>query len=677
MCIPLAPIRSISFSKREFWCALLCLFAIGIGVLARFQGLGAWCLAVDEFYIAKSVELILQKGIPLYPEGGMYWRGLFFQYIEAVSAGVFGLNEYALRLPSVLFNLLTIPPLYLLGRKRIGNAGAFLLVAFFCVSIWEVEFARFARMYSMFQCAFIWFLYCYHEGFFLGRNRAILWSYAIASISIGIYEGAIFMACLLFLPIIFQGVSIANQLRYGIWASAILLLNVVVPKVVAWLFPGYSGSEYPKGFVLTQEGGGPLLLPDISLWESVFLRGDLWGAGYILLVLMGIGLAYFFMKSSLWDWRKKVIGLSLLVAGFFHLFGIVLSILLIAYLTQNFDPKLVVRKTHEANIGLFLIGCLGFWLAVGWLTATGHIVTPGVESLSLKKILAIVFHYPRVMEEVGFLWFDVMPHFMMASCLFGMMVLWCSKNSTRFLADHFLLLVLVICFLILGGIYTFYNSTRYSFFLYPLILLLWFEGALAFKSWLEHTLSPNPLLNKISGFAVVLLPFGLLLISEDFSFAHLRNIGNAEVNFRLNVSEDVAIHYYQREDVRGPAEFINETWKPGDLILNAVPSSSFYLTHANYIFYDEQSSLFRENSQHEGTKDRWGNPILYDKDTVQQAVEESKGAVWILTNSRYQLRLIEWVTEAFGNRKIEIQRAAPGKDRRMHVVKVVGYPPLP
>ncbi len=673
MCIPLAPIRSLSFSKREFWCALLCLLAIGVGVLARFQELGAWCLAVDEFYIAKSVELILQKGIPLYPDGGMYWRGLLFQYIEAASAGAFGLNEYALRFPSVLFNLLTIPPLYLLGRKRIGNAGALLLVAFFCVSIWEVEFARFARMYSMFQCAFLWFLYYYHEGFILGRNRAILWSYAIASISIGIYEGAIFMACLLFLPLIFQGVSIAKQLRYGIWASAILLLNVVSPKVWPWMFPANSGNQYPKGFVPPGDGGGPLLLPDISLWESVFLRGDLWGVGYFLLVLMGIGLAYLFMKSSLWDWRKKMIGLSLLVAGLFHLFGIVLSILLIAYLTQNFDPKLVVRKSHEANIGLFLIACLGFWLTVGWLATTGHIVTSGVESLTLKKILAIVFHYPRVMEEVGFLWFDVMPHLMMVSCLFGMMVLWCSKNSTRFLVDHFLLLVLVICILILGGIYTLYNSTRYSFFLYPLILLLWFEGALAFKSWLEHILPPNPLLNKISGFAVVLLPFGFLLISEDFSFAHLRNIGTAEVNFRLNVSEDVAIHYYQREDVKGPAEFINETWKPGDLILNAVPSSSFYLTHANYIFYDEQSSLFKENSQHEGTKDRWGNLILYDKETVQKAVQGGTGAVWIMTEPRYQLLLTEWVKEAVGDKNSGTQSASPGRDQRIQIVKFVRY----
>ncbi len=672
---PLASSPGVSISKSELGCAIVCLAAFFIGVLARFDALGTWCLAVDEFYIAKSVELIQQKGIPLYPDGGMYWRGLLFQYFEAASAGLFGLNEYALRLPAVLFNLLTIPPLYLLGRKRIGNAGAFLLVAFFCVSIWEVEFARFARMYSMFQCAFIWFLYCFHEGFFLGRKRAILWSYAIASISTVIYEGSIFMACLLFLPLLIRGVSLVNQLRYGIWASAILLLNVVSPRVWSWLYPGSSGNEYPKGFVLPQEGGGPLLPPDISLWESVFLRGDLWGVGYLVLVLMGIGLAYMGMKNSLWDWRQKTIALALLGAGLFQLFGVVLAILLVSYFTQTIDPQFVLRRSIERSFAIFLVACLGFWLTVGFLTTTGHLFIQGAESLSLHKIFAIVFHYPRVMEEFVFLWLDVMPYLMMVSCLFGLMVLWGSRNSRQFLTDHFLLLVLVGCILILGVINTMYNSTRYSFFLYPLFLLLWFEGALAGKSWLDHTMSPNALLRRVPKFAVGLLAFGLLLCSEDFSFAHIMNIGKAEVNFRMNVSDEVAVHYYQRADVRGPADYINEAWNTGDLILNAVPSSSFYLTHENYIFYDDQSSLFRENSQDEGTKDRWGNFILHNKDTVQKAVQGGEGAVWILTTPRYQMVLIEWVQEALGDKFAGIHSANPGSDKRIQVVNMARNPP--
>ncbi|MGP0593592.1 ArnT family glycosyltransferase [Nitrospira sp. T9] len=671
----LASSPGVSISKSELGCAIFCLVGFLIGILARFDALGNWCLAVDEFYIAKSVELIQQKGIPLYPSGGLYWRGLLFQYFEAASTGLFGLNEYALRLPAVLFNLLTIPPLFLLGRKRIGNVGAFLLVSFFCVSIWEVEFARFARMYSMFQCAFLWFLYYFHEGFFLGRKRAILWSYAIASISTLIHEGAIFMACLLFLPLLFRGVSLVNQLWYGIWASAIMLLNVVSPKMWSWLFPGSSGNPYPQGFALPQEGGGPLLLPDLSLWESVLLRGDFWGVGYMVLVLMGISLAYMGMKNSLWDWRQKTLALALLGAGLMQLFGVMVGILLVSYFTQILDPRMVFRKSLERGFAIFLVSCLGFWLTVGLFITTGHMVIEGGESLSLHKIFAIVFHYPRVMEEFGFLWFNVMPYLMTLSCLFGFLVLWGRRNSQQFVTEHFLLLVLVSCILILGVINTMYNSTRYSFFLYPLILLLWFEGALAGKSWLDHTLSPNAILGKVPKFAVVLLAFGLLLCSEDFSFAHIMNIGKAEVNFRMNVSEEVSVHYYQRSDVRGPADYINEAWKPGDLIVNAVPSSSFYLTHENYIFYDDQSSLFRENSQAQGTKDRWGNLILHNKDTVQKAVQGRKGAVWILATPRYQMMLTEWVQEALGNNVSGIYSTNPGRDKRIQVITVVRNPP--
>ena len=663
--------RNVGISKEEFGVGLLCFVAIFMGVFARFNELGAWCLAVDEFYIAKSVDLIQQRGIPLYPDGGMYWRGLFFQYIAAASAVLFGLNEFALRLPAVLFNLLSIPPLYWMGKKRIGNAGALFLIAFFCVSTWEVEFARFGRMYSMFQCTFLWFVYFFHEGFFLGRQRAILWSYAIAFLSIFVYEGAIFLACLLFLPLLFRGVSIPYQLRYGIWASVILLMNVVTPRVLGWFFPGDPGNDYPKGFVLQQEGGGVLLFPDFSLWEAVVLRGDLWGMGYVLLGLMGIVLAYMQMQSSLWDWRQKIIGLTLLVCALFQLFGLVLGLLVILYLTHNFEPKMVLRQTIERNMAIFLFVCLGFWLTFGVLAASGHILTPGAESLTLHQILAVLFHYPRVLEEFVFLWGDVMPYLMGVSCLFGVVVLWGSRNSKHFLKEHFLLLVLASCLLILGVINTLYNSTRYSFFLYPLVLLLWFEGSLTFKSWFASMSFEKGRTGKVTKVAAIFVPFGLLLLSEDFSFAHLINIGKAEVNFRMNISEKLAIHYYPRVDVRGPAEYINQAWKPGDLVINAVPSSSFYLTHPNYIFYDEQSSLFRENSKNEGRKDRWGNLIVYDKGTVQRAVQGSEGTVWILTKPRYQFLLIEWVTEAFGEKLLEIQSAVPGKDQRIQVIKVV------
>ena len=60
--------------------AAACIIA---GTLARFWGLGRWPLAIDEYYFAQSVQNLLHFGIPKFPCGGLYVRGLVLQYASA------------------------------------------------------------------------------------------------------------------------------------------------------------------------------------------------------------------------------------------------------------------------------------------------------------------------------------------------------------------------------------------------------------------------------------------------------------------------------------------------------------------------------------------------------------------------------------------------------------------
>ena len=64
---------------RVYWgrsWLLLPAAAILWGIYARFKGLGTWALGVDEFYISRSIDFILHSGIPEFPCGGLYQRGL-------------------------------------------------------------------------------------------------------------------------------------------------------------------------------------------------------------------------------------------------------------------------------------------------------------------------------------------------------------------------------------------------------------------------------------------------------------------------------------------------------------------------------------------------------------------------------------------------------------------------
>lgn len=62
-------------SSDRIWLFVLAA-AVLFGVWIRFKGFGTWPLAVDEYYIYRSVSFILDSGMPAYPCGGYYTRGL-------------------------------------------------------------------------------------------------------------------------------------------------------------------------------------------------------------------------------------------------------------------------------------------------------------------------------------------------------------------------------------------------------------------------------------------------------------------------------------------------------------------------------------------------------------------------------------------------------------------------
>ena len=92
---------------KIYW--IIIIIAVLLGTIIRFKGLGTWNLALDEYYIIKSSENILKYGLPQFPDGGYYSRGIILQYLIAALIS-FGIKvEFAGRFFSVVANLLTIP----------------------------------------------------------------------------------------------------------------------------------------------------------------------------------------------------------------------------------------------------------------------------------------------------------------------------------------------------------------------------------------------------------------------------------------------------------------------------------------------------------------------------------------------------------------------------------------
>src|SRR5262245_39555987 len=77
--------------------ALMC-----AGAFVRCWDLGGVGLHGDEDTMALAVLHILKDGRPILPSGMLYPRGLTELYLMTLSAELFGVSEWAFRLPSAL-----------------------------------------------------------------------------------------------------------------------------------------------------------------------------------------------------------------------------------------------------------------------------------------------------------------------------------------------------------------------------------------------------------------------------------------------------------------------------------------------------------------------------------------------------------------------------------------------
>jgi hypothetical protein len=93
-----------------------------------------------------------------------------------------------------------LPAVYILGKRAHNRQIGLLAVIVLALSVWEVEIARFARMYAPFQALFAWYL-VYFLKYTIDRHHGALWPMLALSI-VGplIWEGAALLALVNLLP---------------------------------------------------------------------------------------------------------------------------------------------------------------------------------------------------------------------------------------------------------------------------------------------------------------------------------------------------------------------------------------------------------------------------------------------------------------------------------------------
>ena len=217
------------FAPRDFLgkkAAIIFLFFLtGVAFFWRFFSLGKLGLSGDEGMTFLVVRNFLDSGKIILDSGAVLWRDLPHTLASIFSAKLFGLSEFSIRLPSVIFAAATVPVAFFFARDLFRrNDAAILVAAILAVHPWITEFARVARGYEM--AAFFIFL----TAFLLFRGISSE-KYFFAAILSGIF--AVFVhqtaqiVLLFFAPFFFTKILFRKKITARDFAFPVLILAAI------------------------------------------------------------------------------------------------------------------------------------------------------------------------------------------------------------------------------------------------------------------------------------------------------------------------------------------------------------------------------------------------------------------------------------------------------------------
>lgn len=151
---------------------VLLIALLAIALLIRIYGLGDHSIWLDEAGTASLVETYLGSGNPKYPSGVESERSMPFIIATAASVYLFSLDSFALRLPSVIFAVLTIVVTYFWSESLFEGNMVLVAPAILSFSSWHVAMSQNARMYMMFQFLYLCTFFLVYK--YLCTNRKIL-----------------------------------------------------------------------------------------------------------------------------------------------------------------------------------------------------------------------------------------------------------------------------------------------------------------------------------------------------------------------------------------------------------------------------------------------------------------------------------------------------------------------
>lgn len=223
--------------------------------------------SADEAVQGYTAYSILKTGkdewgqfLPLNPRSFGDYKPPLYTYLTIPSIALFGLNEFAVRLPSAVFGSLAIVAIFLLTQKLFGITAISLLAALFlAISPWHLVFSRAAIEANLTAFFFPMGFYFFLKG--LKNTKYLSLCALFWGLNLYTYHSAKLFTLLFALLAIIWNWKKINFKDKKVWLSIALVLIFVLP--VLWsIFSGGAGKRF----------GDVSLFNPTDKWQEVVQR---------------------------------------------------------------------------------------------------------------------------------------------------------------------------------------------------------------------------------------------------------------------------------------------------------------------------------------------------------------------------------------------------------------------